>query len=237
MTIGEIKEAVNQRIRKDNTGNALSPSEFNSILKIVNSEYFKKKYGLPEEYEKGAYSSRQAWEVSRKISDDLRPFLISLDGKINAPLSVNKNGVANIPSDYAHVSSILYEIRKGTNVKNIIVEPLGNAQFNARRTSAILEPAFDCPVCTFRNGIIQFAPINLRFVAFDYLRKPTTPVYGYTVIAAEEMDVYNPATSTELEWPEDCHSDIVNDVVAYAADALRMQDIKASAEARKRSGQ
>ena len=236
MNLGEVKAAVNQILRKDNVGNAISPSEFNSLLLRTNLEYFKLKYGLPEEYEKGDYSARQAWEVTRKISDDLAPFLVSKDGQINPPLSVNNKGVANIPDDYAHASAMLFEIREGTEHKYIIVEALSNAQYNARKTSSILEPAFDCPICTFRDGVIQFAPANLGFVAFDYLRQPNTPVYAYTV-QSDLTEVYDHENSTQLEWPVDCHTDIVNMIVSYAADALHLQDTKQSTEMRKRTGQ
>lgn len=236
MNLDEVRRAINFRINKDYSGQSLSPVKFNDILPIVNLEVFKLRYGLPEDFEKKSYSARQAWEVARKISDDLRPFLVSMDGYINKPLTIDSDGIAQIPSDYAHVSAILFEYRDGDDTKYKKVQPLNNANFNARKTSYILRPRKAKPVCTFRSGTIQFAPNDLKFVSFDYLRLPKKPVYAVTYDTTLEVEVYDPANSVELEWPELVHPDIVAYMVSYCADNLQMDKLKQSAEIRKGIG-
>jgi len=237
MTLDEIRKAVNFRLNKDYSGQSLTPVKFNTVLQIVNLEYFKVKYGLPESYEQDNRSAAQAWEVTRKISDDLRPFLVSMDGKKNDSLKVGADGFADLPTDYAHVSSIGYEYRKGKKVEWKVVEPLTNAIFNARRSSFILTPSLRRPVCTWKADTIHFLPENIGMVGFDYLRNPKTPVYAVIYNVLLEIEQYDAANSTELEWPENTHPDIVNMIVSYTADNLRVQDGKQSAEIRKVVGQ
>lgn len=49
---------------------------------------------------------------------------------------------------------------------------------------------------------IQFYPkVNTYTGTVSYMRKPLKPVYGYTVVGGRTI-VYDPATSTQLEWRE-----------------------------------
>jgi hypothetical protein len=49
---------------------------------------------------------------------------------------------------------------------------------------------------------IQLYPkVNTYTGAVSYMRKPIKPVYGYTVVGGRTI-VYDPATSTQLEWRE-----------------------------------
>jgi hypothetical protein len=50
-------------------------------------------------------------------------------------------------------------------------------------------------------GTIQLYPATTYTGKITYLRKPTKPVFGYTLISGRVV-VYNENTSTELEWGE-----------------------------------
>jgi hypothetical protein len=49
---------------------------------------------------------------------------------------------------------------------------------------------------------IQFYPkVNTYTGTVSYMRKPLKPIYGYTIVGGRTI-VYDPATSTQLEWRE-----------------------------------
>jgi hypothetical protein len=236
MTLDIVLENVNYRVNKDNSGNALSPDEFNAILELVNIEYFKWNFGLPEQYKPNMTFAAREWEVNQKITDDMNPFLVTLDGAVKPFLQVSNKGLAILPEDYFHVSSIGYDLMEGDSTKRYIVEIMTNAQWNSRLGSHILKPALDCPIARFISGQLEFAPKNIGQVDFSYLRKPTIPFYATTEDPITEDMVYDPANSVQLEWPPDCITDITNMLVSYASDNLGMMEIKQSAETRKAQG-
>lgn len=211
MNVEEIRQWANFELNKHQTGNTLDQEEYNICLKWANSEYFKIKYGLPEEYRPGIPLPRQAYPVSQKIIDDLRGCLVVMGGK-NAPLmTIDINGFADIPADYIHVSSIRYQ---GKTVEFVSDDVLGD-----RLQSSIVNPTKEYPLCVFYNNYIQFHPINLGEVQFTYLRMPVTPFWASAIVNDEY--VYDPTKSVQLEWPEDTHTDIANLIVKYASVNLR----------------
>jgi hypothetical protein len=227
MTVEDIRNWVNFELNKHQTGNTLSKDEYNLCLKWANEEYFKLKYSLPEQYRPGQPLSGQAWAVTQENIDALSPFLMAKGGKNYPQMIIDTNGFANYPSDYVHVSSIRYGKR--------VVEVVSNDVLGDRLDSPIVQPTSQYPICCFYSGYIQFYPTDLKFVNFDYLRMPTTPIWGATIINDEY--VYNPNTSTQLEWPEFTHIDIANMIVNYAAKNLRDFDMVQVSENRKDKGQ
>lgn len=227
MTVEEIRQWVDFELNKNQTGGTLSPEEYNLCLKWANQEYFKLKYGLPEQYRPGQPLPAQAWAVTQENIDALSPFLSAQGGRDYPPLRVDVDGRATIPSDYVHVSSVRYN--------DLAVEVLSNDVIGNRLQSPIVYPDKKYPICTFYSGYIQFYPKDLGFVNFDYLRMPQTPVWGYTIV--NDQPVYNPNTSTQFEFSDIYHMDLAAMIVSYAASNLRDQLAIQLAEQRKIQGE
>jgi hypothetical protein len=227
MTVNEILQWVNFRLNKSQTGNTLNQSEFNTCLAWGNLEYFKIKYGLPEEYPPGMPLPRQAWAVTQENIDALSPFLKGKGGRDFAPLKLDNNGRADIPSDYVHYSSIRYG--------KVPVDVVSNDVYGDRLNSPITYGSKRYPFVTFYAGYMEFSPIDLGYVNFDYLRLPSTPIWGATIV--NDQYVYNPNTSVQLEWSDIYHLDIANLILGYAASNLRDGTIMQVAQQRKISGQ
>jgi hypothetical protein len=213
MTVDEIYQWVNLELNKSQTGGTLNPEEFNLALKWANQQYFKTKYGLPETYTPGTPLPPQAWSITQENIDALSPFLKGKGGRDYPALKVDIDGRASIPPDYVHVSSVRYG--------NKAVEVLSNDVLGDRLSSALVYPSEKYPICTFYGGYIQFHPVSLGFVNFDYLRMPETPVWAYTVV--NDQAVYNSNASIQLEWNPIYHIDIANLTLQYAANNLRDQ--------------
>ncbi len=226
MTVEEIRNWVNFELNKHQSGNTLNQDEYNLSLAWANQQYFKTKYGLPEEYRPGQPLPTQAFQVTQKIIDDMRPFLLSKGGKNLPQLAIDQNGFANYPSDYIHLSSIRFENRPIQSVANDV---LGD-----KLISPIVAPTKKYPICCFYNDYIQFYPTDLKFVDFDYIRMPVTPFWGVDIVNDEY--VYNPNKSVQLEWPEQTHIDIANIILEYASVNLRDFQMTQISENRKDKG-
>lgn len=224
--VNSIYEYCLWQLNKEQSGNSLSPEQFNSGLAWSNLEYFKLKYGLSEDYQAGRPVAPVTYEISAKIMDDMRSLRTVLGGK-NAPaLPIDVNGWAEIPPDYLHVSSIKYN---GTTIEILREDFLGD-----RLTNSIKYPSKENPICVMQENYIQFYPKDLGFVEFSYLRLPQTPVFGYTII--NDAIVYDPNTSVQSEFPQDCLADIGNLILHYAAQNLRDQLSLQTSEQRKEKG-
>ncbi len=222
MNLDEIRNNVNYRLNKDVSGLTLTTFQFNTILQLINIEYFKLSYGLPEEYEKNAPFPKRAYEVSQKVTDDLNPFLVSMDGRDKGYLAVDNRGVAILPKDYAHVTAIGYDTQSDVP-KRIIIEIMTNAQFDSRMGSRIIKPSLTNPICKFHAGKLLIFPYDINQIAFSYLRYPIKPVFAVIEDPVTETEVYDPTMSVELEYPEEVHVDIVNMICKYASENLMDQ--------------
>lgn len=226
MNVSELLNYVNYQLNKDQSGRTMTEDQYNLILKVINIEYIKWKYGLPEEYQPGAPFPRQAWELTQKITDDMRWAKVKMGGQEGPQLIIDTNGIAQIPADYLHHSSMWFdflknnpECGKAPTKKHFPIEVLFDDQVGPRLSHPIKFPSMKYPVCTYYNTYIQFWPENLKFVEYTYIRQPTTPVYAYTIVNDES--VYDAANSVQLEWPVDCHGDIANLIVGLASGNLR----------------
>jgi hypothetical protein len=245
MNLGQILDYANYKLNKDYAGNTLTPDNYNLILPVINVEYLKWKYGLPEQFRVGQPFAPQQWEVAQKITDDLYMFKKMLGGNSGNPaLQVDTYGVAAIPSDYLHVSSIRYDEYTNTScndttasysIKTRVVETIPDAELGGRLSNSNRYPSKKYPVCTQYPNYFQFYPNDLQYVIFTYIRMPSTPYYDYDIV--NDAPVYlppgsvhtnnsvepsgSPSLSVELEWPLDTHPDIAELLVNIAAGSLR----------------
>jgi hypothetical protein len=234
MQINEIYDLTAYILNKDVHGRQMKSADFNSVCKAVNIDLFKTKYGLPEDYRPGQPFPRQAWELTQKITDDLRRCKVRMGGT-NPMLAVNSDGMATIPSDYIHYSSI--RVRYISARSGImwgmaeVVQDESDRLSNPNRT-----PTKKRPIAIFYADHIQFYPIDKTYVDFTYIRMPETPYYATTIDITTDTENYDSANSTDLEWPEDMHMDFVRGVLSYMGMNLRSADVYQYAEMKKKEG-
>lgn len=233
MTVEELFRFVNFVSNKNESG-AIGPDEFNNVLQVVNIDYFKELYGLPEEYQPGRPLPRKAWQMTQKITDDLGRFLKSEN-------LVVTNGYADLPADYVHASSMMYNFVKtskcGTTTKkcSVPVEFVNDDEYNKRLCHSIAKPSYRYPIYTREEDRLKFAPEDIDSVHLNYLRLPEKPERAYTVVNDES--VYDPGNSTQLDWPETTHNDIAIRVLAYFGIHLREGELAQAVKQRQIQGQ
>jgi hypothetical protein len=244
------------------TGNNPSPEDFNIALNASNLKHFKKKTGIPEEYRVGMPISRQSFEVTQIITDDVLPFKIHMGDQNTPPLSVNSNGYADIPSDFFYPSALSHKYFPNTDCTgSYILRPidvLTDSQWDHIAGSAIRMPTLMYPACNFQNGVIRFLPKDIQRVDFVYLKLPETPVYDYYINADGEHIYMIPgeshvlltgeqgsagqtsgtvtSLSVELEWHDINKLDIVSLILSNLGINQREISLQQYAEMNKQTG-
>ena len=199
MTIGDMYNLVEYITNKDFSGNVITPDRFNMLIKVVNIELFRNKYGIPEEYQPGRPIPNESADITLKNTDDLKAF------KVRLPNRTVANGVMAYPSNYAHRDTVVYNYSKTINsVATSLprpVEILRESEFASREGNYTKRPTTVNPIGVVRSDGIHIRPITITGCDLNYYRWPVDPVFGYS-----EFDggvTYDSATSTEPEFTKD----------------------------------
>jgi len=233
VTLFDMYSLMELILNKDYGGNVLTPERFRQLIKVVNIDKFKKKFGLPEEYQPGRPVPREYVEITLKNADDLRKFKAT--PLINTPAVA---GLLPYPEDYAHRDQIVYNQTVFTGVAPEViprqVEILTETQAAARRSNYTKRPTTTYPIGVMRSAGIQIYPITVTVVDFYYWRFPIDPVFSYNQYAG--YITYNAAASVEFEWPEDEKLSLVAMMLGYLGINLRDADILQYSEMKKQTG-
>lgn len=227
MNIWDIYNYCLLRLNKDQVGRSITIPQFNLAAMVVSYEYFKLKVGLPEQYQPGKPFPAQAWQVSKKITDDMQHLLKWMGGPDNPQLSIDKYGISILPEDYFAFSSCYFNYIEQSDCENIETKPkevdfLTDAEWSDRMNSVVVMPELKYPIAKMGSGKIQFAPKGLRVVDFTYLREPVTPILAYTIDGNNDY-VYDAANSVQFDFPQVCLPDITNMIYEVMAGNLKSQ--------------
>ena len=191
------------------------------IANIGQSQYFS-----PEDLDlminnaiKKFYEQEYAhFEATQKISDTLG-FFKSISA---APVTLDANGMANLPTDMYHLSSveaILEDNSRGS------IELIKDSAWLNRKHSAGFAPSTDYPIARqIGMSKIEVAPIgtgNVKEIIMYYLRSPATAKYGYTPNASGTGWTYVEGDSTQVDWPEISHNSVMDKALGFVGTALR----------------
>ncbi len=207
MDLKEILRLLSYIIGLKRPGYRLTVQGYNDLLQMANFKHFKRKVGLPEEYQPGMPLPQQSFDITQKLTDDLRRFKVFL-GEDKSPLYIDSTGHAPIPDNYYYISTISYKSQKLEVIDLREVDIVTDTQWNERMTSKIVFPTKKYPIANFQKDYIRFYPKNLNMVDMVYLRYPTNPIY--MVVEDSEWNEYSSATSKQLEWSNDNIIDIIS---------------------------
>ena len=211
MSLWEIYSLIKFITNKDFSGNVITPENFNELIKVVNIDLFRKKYGLPEEYQPGRPVPNEHVDITLKNTDDLKIFRKSL---VNTPVTL---GVLPYPSDYAHRDEIVYNFVKNIDGMNVPlprgVEILNESQMSQRRGNYTKQPTTGHPCGVLRLDGIHIYPETISAVDFYYFRFPNDPVFAY--VRGDGFITYDPVGSTEFEWVRDEHLTLTRMILSY----------------------
>lgn len=96
-----------------------------------------------------------------------------------------------------------------TDIKVELV-PIG--QWSDRVNQSVKVPSATYPIARIDNADIIVRPTSIASVVVHFIKKPTKPVYAFNEV--DEDYIYDDATSSDFEWNEECHDQIMNRVLA-----------------------
>lgn len=179
VNINTFKVFVEFVSNKAQSGNTVSPSQFNAIANRAQMQLFEKDF--------------QTFLATGSVSEFLKTFLK------NSTTSVPVSGLLPYPSDWEHASAIRsYYVRAGGLSTEIPVIEVKNSSWGAISTSQLQVPSKRFPKYSeFGNGI-RFLPKTIGTIMLDYFKTPTPPVWGFTTVSGRP--VYDASSSTDFEW-------------------------------------
>lgn len=233
MTLFEAFKLIEFVCNKDYNGNIITPERFNMLIKVVSVDLFRKKYGIPEEYQPGRPVPSEYVDITLKNTDDLKVFK---KDKWNTPVT---NGILPYPSDYAHRDSIVYNFTKTINkIATILPRPieiLRDEQAADRRGNWTKRPTTKNPIGTMRSDGIYVYPATILSVDFSYFRFPVNPVFAVTY--GDGFITEDSANSVQWEFTKDEHLTLVSMILGLIGVNLRESDLVQYAELRKQKGE
>jgi hypothetical protein len=193
---------------------------------------FMELYGNPKEYQVGNPVPRIAYEVTQKISDDLRQF------KKTANVILDSQGKANLPSDYVHTISLQYvaalNTDSGVQKQYIPIDVIPEDKEYYRLGSSIVPPTKKYPVAVLKSTYYQVYPIDISTIKISYLSQPVAPVWGYTMVKGRP--VYNAATSVDFNWPDVAINDIVTRMCSYIGISIKDNELLEYTQIKEKEG-
>lgn len=220
MTVDELKQFIEAISNRNQSGNALTPDEFNIYLARANEDKFRIETGIRE-------SQTPIWFQSNQISTDaLRPFIIRA-------ILFGTSGLFTIPNDYRHLISMYYKDPSG---RQRIITPLNVDEFDAIIDHPVKAPSNEYPYASQYGSGIEVRPSSITAIGFAYLRKPAIPVWGYTIDPNTDEPIYNSATSVQMEWEDIYQIDIARIILSYLSINFRDSELYQMAEASKKQG-
>ena len=208
---------------------------YKTVLLILNKE--QRGYMTPEEFNK--VGTQVQLEIFEKYFEDLNQLtrvpqndmdyadrVAYLDEKLSVfkiygePITVNSNGIAQLPSNLHNIGTV--------TMNDIEVERVPrNAYYNLKK-SPLTKPSLSYPVYLLQSNGIQLDPSGT--VVFDYIKKPSNPVWGYTLGSVGQF-IYNDGGSTPFELHDSEQTEVILRILAYAGIIIRDPNIVQAASA------
>jgi hypothetical protein len=136
--------------------------------------------------------------TSEDIADSLSPF----KKKYNFSLVDSPAGVVTYPDDLQDVLDVEMIVLDSNNIPRARPCPfLNEDERTARKNSQVIPlTTWDPFAENLANGF-QLWPAVPQAGVLSYYKRPAKPFYAYTLVSGR-VPIYNPATSTQLEWFE-----------------------------------
>lgn len=188
MKLSTVYLYLNYIRRKDPIGGSISIPQLNTLFPIVAFKFFKKIFGLPEQYQKGARDPILGFGLNNISEEKICPLKV-----LPATLSIDSVGYADYPAEYFYKAACYYVYSipsPGTGTRDIQVPFVNDAKFNERRTTVLDPPQLKDPVANLHSVNIRFLPTDLETAYLEYIKFPTTPVMGYVIDSTTAENIY-----------------------------------------------
>lgn len=233
--INEVRTAVLAIVNKNNYG-YITPNDFNLYARMAQTDIFEDYFQTyNDQVYRQNYGSLSA--AKTKISGEgyanLRQITEEVIDTFSATATMAYNaGNFSAPADCYTMINVLYSGK--------IVDRVSLSKINQLNASNLTAPSTLFPAYTMTGTgtgsalaqrVVVYPSSITSGVTVQYIRYPTTPIWGYASLVGGEP-VYNPAASTDFELPESDFSDLVARILQYAGVSIREQEVVQMASAK-----
>lgn len=235
MTLEQIRDLIVLISGEKGHEVSYGPEEFCDVLHLAQLKYFKTKIGLPEDYSPGMPLPPQAYELTQRLTEDIRPFKVSKGWLLSSPLYLDSTkGTLAYPSDYYIISALSYFYAHSSGSLEREIKVLSDLEYSKCTTSILEKPDKFFPVCNMQADFIRFSPILTEAINFSYLRLPVKPFWK--VIDNDGFYEYDDENSVNLEWDSMAIIDIIVLFLSEIGIALNNQNVVQYAQNVKKEG-
>lgn len=200
---------------------------YKTVLLILNKE--QRGYMTPDEFNK--IGTQVQLEIYLKYFEDLNQLLRVpqtdldyadrvdlLDEKIaifkrNGDIVYSANGFT-LPSDLQQLGSVIYN--------NSEMQRVQRSEFYNLYRSKITKPSNTYPIYLYENSLVKVYPETITSgVSANYLKFPTSVVWGFTVNSNLGNYVYSSSLSTDFELHQSEQVELIVRILEYAGIVIR----------------
>lgn len=215
INVNTFREAVFAQANKDGMGFKPNAVEFNSFLADGMRGVRNYLFGTDAQYQPGRPVPNVSSQKTRLISEAERYWMERRTLQVQAGRLPVPDGVNVIDSSgqvcpaFGHLDKIvnLYIPAGETQVTRREVRVLPSRDVERVLNSEINVPTQFWPVAELDKNAYIVYPSNLTFCELIYLRIPQSPVWGFTVDnalpARQRREIYDPATSIDIDLPDE----------------------------------
>ena len=253
INVNEVKQYIEFLSRKSQSGGVFTPNEFNLVLPKVVFDIVRKYYGVPEEYQVGHPEPRIAADNTQLVRDylsQLKPVVVLPvnSGFVNLPTDyIHKSSarVRDLFNDGTDEEQLLKHdcncsgscsCRNDVDTPTLSKKPtpivveryypisfMSDEQFNWAMNSVKRYPTKEYPIARMQPNQIEIAPRSISSIELSYYRYPVKPVWGYTLQLG--IAIYDPTTSTNIELPDICGTEVVLAMLNKLGISIREQQV------------
>lgn len=207
--IDEFKRFVEFVSNKVQTGNTITPTQFNEVANRAQMQIFERDY--------------KRFLMDKGTSNFLNAFLK------NKTIVISPIGEGNVPADYEHTSSMrFYYVKPGGKSAEVPITEEDNFDFGKLQISQLFVPEKRFPKFSQFAKIFRFLPRDLGIAQLDYFSTPVKPFWAYTIVS--NAPVYNPSGSINFAWDDFATNEVAAVYLALIGCNLKDGELSAFAE-------
>jgi hypothetical protein len=187
---------------------------------------FIQRYGNPAEYQPGRPLPRVAYQLTQKVSDDLKVFLKEKSYRGTEII----NGAISYPLDLAHPTRLTW-VSTGTRVGVTFVD---DDKVDEKLNCPITGPTERYPFAEILSNGLRVYPASPVELRLKYLSYPVKPKYVTRIEDGDE--VFDEVASIDIQWPETTFRQLAMIALGDFGVNLKDQQIQQYSEFRKREG-
>ncbi|MGH7239743.1 MAG: hypothetical protein ACREHG_06710 [Candidatus Saccharimonadales bacterium] len=188
-----------------------SHEDVDLFLDFYQMALFSKLTGRPEANAGYFPPQKSGVRQDQWFNDALNPF----KKVVNFLYEDAPGGVITLPTDYIRLNSLYTQLysNKSSEIEYKGVQVLGDDLVADRLSSQILTPSLGKPFAqwigtnTSNNYLIQLYPKQPMAGYYNYLSRPATPKYNYTMNGRQV--VFEPEGSVDLAWNDELQIQII----------------------------